>query len=394
MFIAHSPDKKSIDNVSVKNIFLDYQNPRITWTTFSSEEDLLLYMYENFSLDELAISMTQFWYFDAEPVVCIPKSLPESFKKLSKEALAASEDYANFLRASDTEFIVVEWNRRVSTLKILLNINWIKNNLKIRKEIFRKDLNEFIKKDLEQIPVIVYSSREDVIPYLWVRHIGWSKSRDPYAQAVYIDNLVTKEGYTLDEVKNLMSDKSWKTIKNFVALKLLDYAEDLWLDVIAAKNTFSLLILSIGQKPIKEYLWLPDRWELLDLSKEIISEDNSKSFKKYFKWIYWDRRQWLQSIIKESRDITQKLTKILSNKDATKYLEDKNDIDGAYERSDWEKQMIISSLNSSVTRLWNLKDSVALLLNKKILDKKDIEDNIYLLTLHLEDLKRTLMKYE
>lgn len=393
MFIAHSPDKKSIDNVSVKNIFLDYQNPRITWITFSSEEDLLLYMYENFSLDELAISMTQFWYFDAEPVVCIPKNLPEKFKKLSKEVLATSDEYANFLHAPDTEFIVVEWNRRVSTLKILLNINWIKDNLKIRKEIFKKDLKESIKKDLEKIPVIVYSSRQDVIPYLWVRHIGWNKSRDPYAQAVYIDNLITREKYSIDDVTNLMADKASKIIKNFVALKLLDLADEMWLDTITAKNSFSFLILSIWQKPIKEYLWLPTNWNDINTQK-IISDEKKDNFKRYFKWIYWDKKQGILPIISESRDITAKITKIFLNEVSTKYLEESNDINWAYDRSDWERDMVITWLTSAVTRIWNLKDLISFLLNKGILSRSDIENHIFYLKKHLNDLENTLKEYE
>lgn len=391
--ISHSPDKKSIDNIPVKNIYLDYDNPRITWEKFSNEEDLLLYMYENYALDELAMSMTQFWYFDAEPVVCIPKNLPDEFKHLSKQELSKSIDYESFLRHPDTQFIVIEWNRRISTLKILLNINWIKNNLKIRKEIFKVNLTNEIRNDLENIPIIVYSKREDVIPYLWVRHIWWNKSWDPYAQAIYIDNLI-KQGYGFDQVTNLIADKASKIIKNFVALKLLDLADKEGLDVVTAKNSFSFLVLSIWQNPIKEYLWLPSSWSDINIEGDIIPQDKINNFKKYFTWIYWDKQKGIVPVISESRDITKKITKILSNKHATKFLEENNDISWAYDRSDWEKDMVITGLSAAVTRIWNLKDLVSLLLSKQMLDKSEIEDNIFYLRRHLKDLEHTLQEYE
>lgn len=388
--IWFSPDKRSLDNIDIKRIFLDYKNPRITWEKFESEKDLLLYMYNHYSLDELAISMTQFWYFDAEPVVCIPLELPKEFEKLSKIELSESTKYDNFLKTA--YFTVVEWNRRVSTLKILLNISWY-NDLNIRKDIFKKVLTSDIISDLSSIPIIVYPRRKDITPYLWVRHIWWNKPWEPYAQALYIDDLINNQWYSFESVKDLMSDKSWKIIKNYISLKLFDTAEENNINIVNARNSFSFLTLSIWQKSVKEYLGFPTNLNQLEGQDKIIIEDKIDNFKRYFKWIYWDKKAWILPIIFESRDITKKLTKILANEKSLTFLEKTNDIDWAFDRSDWEKDMILTWLSTSHRKISNLKDDLDLLLSKWIIKVFDVEDDIFLLEKNVRDLKEILNKY-
>jgi hypothetical protein len=72
-------------------------------------------LYRDFNIDELADSMAQNGYFDEEPLVAIPKILPGN---LIYEELS-SENFENYIKQETTEFVVVEGNRRLATIKIL-----------------------------------------------------------------------------------------------------------------------------------------------------------------------------------------------------------------------------------------------------------------------------------
>lgn len=376
----------------IRRISLDYWNPRITWKTFNNEDELLEFMYDHYSLDELALSMTQFWYFNAEPLVVIPNDLPDDFSKISSEQLAKNDSYIEFIKNDSTTFTVIEWNRRASTIKILLNIDDIKGNLRIRKEVFLKDLSENIIDDLLNIPIIVYPRRDDIVPYLWVKHIGGSKPWDPYSQALYIAKLIEEEKYTFDEVKNLMSDKSWKVIKNYVSLRLLEKAEDLWIETNQAKQQFSFLTLSIWQLNIKKFLWLPSNLnELEERLDNIIQEEYIENFKKFYLWIFWDKNK--PPIITESRDITNYLTKILWNNDSTETLIKTNNIEISYERSDWEKNMVIQWLITSHRKLSSLRDTLEYLLKNESITVEEIEKEIIALNNDINNINNICEKY-
>ena len=65
--------------------------------------------------------MTKNGYLDEEPIVVIPKDLPEEFVGFQPEELVLKSEYVDFIEDPNTEFVVVEGNRRISTIKILLS---------------------------------------------------------------------------------------------------------------------------------------------------------------------------------------------------------------------------------------------------------------------------------
>ena len=109
-------------DLSVEKLFLDPENPRLPEIVQgSNEDDLLLTLYKDFDLRELAESLSQNGYFDEEPLVAIPKDLPAKFKGKTYELLNKDKEYYSFINNADTNFIVVEGNRRIAAVKILLS---------------------------------------------------------------------------------------------------------------------------------------------------------------------------------------------------------------------------------------------------------------------------------
>jgi hypothetical protein len=207
--------KRPLLNVETKRLHLDPANPRLPENIQGKgEDDLMSHLLSHFDLEELSLSMGQNGYFDEEPLVAIPRNLPAAIQP--KPGEPATPDYIAFINHGDTEFTVVEGNRRLATVRILLEAD-TRQALKVRNW---PELTHEIRTDLELLPVIVYPTRKEVLPYLGVRHITGNKKWDSYAKARYIAAMIA-EGYTVEDIEKEVGDRSQGVLKNAISYKLL-----------------------------------------------------------------------------------------------------------------------------------------------------------------------------
>jgi len=322
-------------NIRADQLHLDPENPRLpVEVQGKSEEEIINSLYRYFDTDEIAYSMAENGYFDEEPLVAVPKALPDEFKKIPSEQLSKSDKYLTFLHRSDTAFTVLEGNRRLSTIKLLLSPQ-LRSKLKVRTF---PEISDIIRDDISLLPVIVYPTRQEVLPYLGVRHISGIKKWEPYAKARYIANMVD-QGYSIDAIQKQVGDRSNSARKFYLCYQLLEVAKyEFSLDTDKAENFFSYLILASGQGSIKDYLGLSKRLQDVDLEKPI-PDNKLQNLKNIFSWLFGEGREKLP-VIKESRDITDKLTPVLRNAKATEYLQATRDLSEAYERSDGDEELL------------------------------------------------------
>jgi len=324
-------------NIEIERLFLDKDNPRLPENIQGQNEaELLKALYKGFNLDELIASMSQNGYFDEEPLVVIPRSVPS---KLSK-ANVSSDEFIKFIKSDTTTFTVVEGNRRVAAAKLLID-PILRNQLNIKQ--WQEAPPEIID-DLKLLPAIVYSKRSDVIPYMGVRHIVGIQKWDAYAKARYIANLIDL-GKTLSDVETQVGDSQGSVRKNYISYKLLQQARDEFdYDTkLAELGKFSFLILAIGQGPIKRYLGLPTRIKDTDPNAPV-PRDKIKSLQNLTSWLFGDNKN--SPVIDESRDITDYLSHVVESPDALKHLERTRNLHEAYDLSDGEEQMILRYLAS------------------------------------------------
>jgi hypothetical protein len=335
-------------NIPSEKLLLDPENPRLPLDVQGSNQEKLMYsLYKDFDLRELAESLSQNGYFDEEPLVAIPKDLPAKFKDKSYEELNKDEEYFKLINNKDTKFIVVEGNRRIATVKILLS-DEIKTELKIKEW---PELSEPIIDDISSLPVIIYPKRKDVVPYLGVRHIIGIKKWEPYAKARYIAGMIGK-GFSLDEIQKSIGDRGTSTRKSYVCYKLIEIMEEEEEgSTDKAKSVFSYLLLSLGQGAIKEYLGINKKWSEVDVENPI-SPDKIPNLKNLFSYLFGEGKEKL-AVIKESRDITGKLTHVLRIKETADYLFQTRDLDAAYDRSDGEEKLVIKKITAANRSLEN-----------------------------------------
>ena len=239
--------KRPLLNVPIGKLHLDPENPRLPEEAQGrKEEDVLRHLYEHFDLEEIATPMGQNGYFDEEPLVAIPIGLPPELAP--KAGDKETPDYLAFL--SKAEFTVVEGNRRLATAQIL-------RSSELRQAFHARnwpEISKDVRDDLDVLPVIIYPTRQEVLPYLGVRHITGNKKWDSYAKARYIAAML-EEGYNIDAIEREVGDRSQSVLKNAVAYKTLQQAKrEFDLDISAAKDDFSYLMLAIGQRNIKIFL--------------------------------------------------------------------------------------------------------------------------------------------
>src|ERR1700740_79339 len=118
--------RRPLLDIRTDHLHLDPNNPRLPEEVQGSKEPVLLrHLLDHFDLDELAASMSSNGYFDEEPVVVIPRGLP---KRLIPKDGQTSAEYKEFIQRKDTEFDVVEGNRRLAAAKLLLSEELRKEN--------------------------------------------------------------------------------------------------------------------------------------------------------------------------------------------------------------------------------------------------------------------------
>lgn len=357
--IAGRGRKRPLLDVSVERLDLDPANPRFPKDLRDKKQtDVIAILKRYFNLDELAQSMAENGYFDEEPLVAVPIGIPSKFTKLDPLALLHNDKYIHYIENETTRFRIIEGNRRLATVKILLSSE-LRAELKIKGW---PSLSQEVREDLSVLPVIVYSKRDEVLRYMGVRHITGIKKWESFSKAVYIAEMVESKTATIGEIQQQIGDRSDSARKLYLSYRLVDIAEsELSLATARAKEYFSYLILALGQRPVKDFLGLPYR--LTDVSfAEPIPVGREDNLKHLFSWLFGEDNVKPQ-VIRESRDITNYLSPILRSEEATKHLILTRDLQDAYDRSEGEKLLLLRNLRRASK---NLSKSLTLITEYKL----------------------------
>jgi hypothetical protein len=353
MEFAGKGKKRPLIDLDLSIINLDTENPRLAKQRESiTQFDLTKTLFEEYDLEEIAMSMSENGYFDEEPIIVVPTKIPEgvSFDPNADTTIIQDKLY-QLIKDGKIEFTVVEGNRRIATAKILSD-NSLRTKLCIRDESFPKPKNDEILADLKEIPAIVYFDRKQVAPYLGVRHITGLLKWDAYAKAAYIaqnieDSVVAGEdiNVAIKNIQQQVADRSDVIKKQYLCYKVMQEAsDDLSFETKSIKDKFSLLTVALNSPSIREYIGCPT-YKDADFTKRIIPLIKIEQLRNTLTWIYGDGKR--EPILTDSRRITKELAPVLTSKEATEYLLKNNNLEEAYERSEGERDYIIRKINSA-----------------------------------------------
>ena len=276
--------------VPLAALHLDPENPRLPreqdWSS-AREEQLLLEFYRRYNLVVLAYSIADkgFTPSHAEALLVVA-------------ALGAPEQY-----------VVVEGNRRLATLKLLTDEKYRKH---VRAtSVWRELANQAASKELGRVPVVLYENREALNDYLGFRHITGPTPWRPEAKARFIARLLDA-GETIGEVARRIGSNH-RTVRRFAEAHTI-YSQALVNDLPMhqVEAAFGIFYNALDQPGVRAFLGLGRQSEIQKLPRAPIHSERVDNLKQLIDLLYGDEARELVKVISESREL-KKLGEVLED---------------------------------------------------------------------------------
>lgn len=198
-----------IQNVPVDSLSFDPQNPRFPSTLKAGDERAITdWMLKDATIVELMGAIGEKGYFPGEPLLVT--------------------NHPGY----DDKYIVVEGNRRLTALKLLLNPG-IASRLKRSVEQVATEA----KYKSPEVPVIVFPHREEIVDYLGYRHITGIKAWSSLAKTKYLAKLLETLGSGNVQEQHRVLAKSIGSRTDYVAKLLTGLAV---YNIIVEKEFFDI----------------------------------------------------------------------------------------------------------------------------------------------------------
>ena len=294
----------NIEYISVDTLHFDYQNPRLAEYGIgiaTEEKDILKILWDAMDVQEIVQSIAASGYFQHESIIITV----EKDKK-----------------------IVIEGNRRLAALKVLLNPSRYEQNGWSIQEI-----SDSARRKLKKVPCIV-SNREAAWKYLGFKHVNGPAKWSSYAKAKYIAKVHRDYGISLPDVAKQIGDRHNTVQRLYRGLMVLEQAEksgvykqeDRWY----SRLYFSHLYTGLDREGIRGFL------EIASIEAETttpVPEEKKKELGELLVWLYGSKSEETPPVIKNQNPDLKYLDQIVANREAVMALRDTNDLELSYEIS-------------------------------------------------------------
>lgn len=311
--------RKEIVLIDVSKLLLDEENPRLPESLKPRTQKAMIgYIASKSAVEDLMASIGRNGFFPGEALVA----------------------YRNPLDKQGC-YRVIEGNRRLTAVKLILD-----TSLYPRASLVELASDAKNKDALSQLPVVLFNTREEVLPYLGSRHIVGVRQWEPLAKARYMRQLYSvaggkntsaKERYR-NVAEQIGSHKRTDYIKSnldgLAVYDLMDSKDFFKIEGLAEDSIdFGTLYTAVGYDSVAEYIGAAKKkqgsgeYERLEpiSTPRILRVDRVKQLAE---WLYKENVDG-ETTVGESRDLP-KLAKILATAEARKELEDGASLEIAY----------------------------------------------------------------
>lgn len=313
-----------IQPINVENLFLDPENPRLAKSgEMTDDSEILKELYRRYYLKDLLSSLAQHGYFSEEPLIGVLKD------------------------SKAKTFTIVEGNRRLAALKILL----FKETQELVGVKQLPEIEKGIRDKLNPVPVKVYPSRDEIVAYLGVRHITGIKPWDSLSKAKYIQKLV-EGNIPIKQVTKMVSSRSDVVRRSLLTLYVINQANEIsdepW-EEEARSFKFSLLYTALGYKGIRNYLDIKS--SIVENPKQNpVPKGKHKELLNVMKDLYGTPDEKKIPRLTDSRQIS-KLASIYASKISLDAFKGGASIEQAYRKSEGEKEQLVELLQEASYKL-------------------------------------------
>lgn len=335
-----------IGYVPVDNLRFDPDNPRLPSTLDRGDEKAVLeWMLEDATILELMGSIGEQDYFAGEPMIVTGTD-------------------------KESAYTVIEGNRRLTAVKLLRNPDLAP----VRKASVRQ-----VSKDArfkpEEVPVLVYGDRADVLEYLGYRHITGIKEWDPLAKARYLEQLRDTVLHLNEEEQFRVLAKTIGSRSDYVARLLTTlnvYQKIEESDYYDIKSTsddpvdFSVLSTALSYSNIAGFVGLDSGRDtnLEGLGEEKLGELTS--------WLFEESVEGTTRV-RESRDLKE-LSAVVSNEGALESFRNGSPLDNAVLLTGAPTETFRRAIMDARTRLQTARDYVHKIDRFSTTDAEDLLD--------------------
>lgn len=313
---------KTIRYIPIAHLQLDRENPRLPERLRGidkkiSEDQIISWMLEDASLLDLVMSISTNGYFPGEPVLVVENAELKG------------------------HYIVVEGNRRVAACKIIQTPDKDRVRKIAIQDIIRQGNQELFP---NEIPILVFDRRREIIDYLGYRHVTGIQSWSPLAKARYLNelfNVYSEEHpeHNHDFIYRLITRRIASRIdyvkRLLVSFQLYQIIQDAGFYRIKGLDESTLEFSKLSDAATK-YVKLRD---FLGINLEEENPLNRLNIEHFHDLVHWLFERNNQNItrIGESRNIAL-LADVVGNPDSLKAFKEGADLPSALLRSEYPRE--------------------------------------------------------
>lgn len=278
------------EDKATKDLYLDKRNPRLIESGApTTQKDILLVLWRDFAVDEIALSIAANGFFRTEPLYA------------SKE---------------NGHLNVVEGNRRLAAVRLLLDGS-------LRSEVRATDLpsiSSAIRDDLKTLPVVV-CKREDIWQYLGFKHVNGPQQWQSYSKAQYIAWVRNTMHISLDEIARRIGDQHSTVNRLYRALMVLQQAESAGAFAMEDRQkkhfSFSHLYTGLDYPGIEKFLGLPrdDGYK-----QKPVPQSKVRNLGELCIWLYGSKSRGKSPVVESQNPDLRILDDVLLSKDGVAAL--------------------------------------------------------------------------
>lgn len=288
----------------VRDLHFDRANPRLAEYGVSenaTDEEILAILWDAMDVRELVQSIAASGFFPHEALV------------------VAKEGGKN---------IVIEGNRRLAAVKVLLNELVAKKNgwdIPV--------ISDEMRGQLESLPVIV-SNREDSWRYLGFKHVNGPAKWSSYAKARYIAEVHRAYGRPLSEIANQIGDRHRTVQRLFRGLMVIEQAErekvyDIE-DKFRQRLAFSHLYTGLDYEGISSFISLKPEG---DEAEDPVPSTKLKELGELCVWLYGSKKDKVPPVVESQNPDLRRLDSVLKDREAVAALRAGTELVKAFEIS-------------------------------------------------------------
>jgi hypothetical protein len=314
---ARGVPRREVQWIPVERLLLDSFNPRLPEGMHGADqEESLTRLAEDYSLLEIGQSLADNGYFSEEPLVAMPAAHRDGY------------------------FLVLEGNRRLAALKLLREPS-IAARLRLREW---RELAKNCKYPLDEVPVRVYQTRDEITPYLGFRHISGVVKWEPIAKARFINYLIKDRGITFAQVAREIGSKVPVVRGTYVTYRIvLQARDDFGIETKWVEEDFSVLYRGLSTPGIRDYISVSLDKSEKDLERPVPKRKH-KELGELLLWMFGNKTT--TAALKDSRQLSD-LGAVLESEGATAALRSSRDLSIAFQLTGGEQRRLLDHLRDA-----------------------------------------------